>query len=95
MGKKKFLIGGVIILLAITYLGYMGFQSSATYYYTVGELIERGGSLQGDNVRITGQVAPGSVEQELSSFTLRFTITDGKNTLPVVYNGAVHCMYSI
>ena len=89
MGKKKFLIGGVIILLAIAYLGYIGFKSSATYYYTVSELIEQGSSIQSNNVRITGQVAPGSVQQEAAGRIMRFTISEGEENLPVVYQGVV------
>ncbi len=89
--KKKFLIGGIIILLAIGYLGFMGFRGSATYYYTVSELLEQGGSTYGENVRVTGQVAPGSVEQESGSLVTRFTIVDveGEESLPVVYQGVV------
>ncbi len=87
--KKRFIISGVIILLALGYLGYMGFQSSATYYYTVSELTEQGSSLHDENVRVNGQVASGSVQQETTGRTLRFTIIDGKESLPVVYQGVV------
>ncbi len=87
--KKRFLIGGIIVFLAIGYLGYMGFQGSATYYYTVSELTEQGSSIYGENVRVNGQVAPGSVEQELGSLILRFTLIDGEESLPVVYQGVV------
>ena len=89
--KKRFLIGGIIIFLAIGYLGFMGFRGSATYYYTVSELMEQGGSIYGENVRVTGQVAPGSVEQDSGSLVLRFTIVDveGEKSLPVVYQGVV------
>lgn len=89
--KKKFLIGGIIIVLAISYLGFMGFTASATYFLTVGELMEQGSSVYGENVRINGEVAPGSVEQESGSFVLRFTIVDveGEESLPVVYQGVV------
>jgi cytochrome c-type biogenesis protein CcmE len=89
--RKKFLIGGLIVFLAIGYLGYMGFGASATYYYSVGELLEQGNSVYGENVRVNGQVAPGSVEQEPGGFTLRFTIADvdGGKSLPVVYQGVV------
>ena len=89
--KKKFLIGGIIIFLAIGYLGYMGFQSSATYYYEVNELLQQGSSVYGENVRVNGQVAPGSVEQEAQGRILRFTMTDieGKESLPVFYQGVV------
>ena len=87
--KKRFLFGGIIVFIAIGYLGFMGFQSSATYYYTVSELIEQGSSVYGQNVRVNGLVSPGSVEQELGSLTLRFTVTEGERSLPVVYHGVV------
>jgi len=87
--KKRFLIGEIIVFLAIGYLGYMGFTSSATYYYTVSELIVQGSSIYGENVQVNGQVAPGSVEQEPGGLILRFSLVDGEETLPVVYQGVV------
>jgi cytochrome c-type biogenesis protein CcmE len=87
--KKRFLIGGIIVFLALGYLGYTGFEGSATYYYTVGELMEQGNSIYGENVRVNGLVAPGSIEQESSSFKMRFTIINGEASLPVVYQGVV------
>ncbi len=89
--KKKFLIGGIIIFLAIGYLGYTGFMGGATYYYTVSELIEQGSSIYGENVRVNGQVAPGSMEQESAGRILKFTMIDvgGEENLPVVYQGVV------
>jgi len=87
--KKRFLFGGIIVFIAVGYLGFMGFQSSATYYYTVSELIEQGSSIYGQNVRVNGWVSPGSVEQELGSLTLKFTMTEGEKSLPVVYHGVV------
>jgi len=89
--KKQFLIGGIIVFLAIGYLGYTGFQSSATYYYEVGELLEQGSSIYDENVRVSGQVAPGSLEQESAGGVMRFIIIDieGEESLAVVYQGVV------
>ena len=87
--KKRFLIGGIIVVLAIGYLAYVGFMNSATYYYTVGELNELGSSIYGDSVRVSGKVAPGSIEQERAGLILRFTIVEGEESLPVVYQGVV------
>jgi len=87
--KKRFLIGGIIVFLAIGYLVFMGFQGSVTYYYTVSELMEQGSSIYDENVRVKGQVAPGSVEQEATGRILRFTIIDGEESLSVTYQGAV------
>ncbi len=87
--KKRFLIGGIIIFLALGYLGYTGFQSSAIYYYTASELIEQGNSIHGQNVRVNGQIVPGTIEQEPGQMVLKFTIIGGGKNLPVVYQGVV------
>ncbi len=89
--KKRFIIGGIIVILAMSYLGFMSFQSSATYYYEVSELLEQGSPIYGENVRVSGQVAPGSLEQETTGLILRFTITDvdTEDNLPVIYQGVV------
>ena len=69
----------------------MGFTGSATYYYEVGEFLTQESSAYGENVRVNGQVAPGSLEQESVGGLLRFTIIDieGEESLPVVYQGVV------
>ena len=89
--KKKFLIGGLIIVLAIAYLAYTGLENSTTYYYTVGELMGQESIADGENVKVNGRVVGGSVEQDTEERTLRFTIIDveGEKSLPVVYQGVV------
>ena len=89
--KKKFFIGGLIIVLAIGYLAYTGFESSATYYYTVSELTGQGGIADGENVKVNGRVMAGSVEQDTEDRILTFIIVDveGEKSLPVVYQGVV------
>ncbi len=87
--KKKFLIGGIIIFIAIGCLGYAGFMRSAAYYYTVSEFMEHRDSVDSEIVRINGQVAPGSVEQVDGGNTIRFTIVEGEDSLPVVFRGIV------
>ena len=89
--KKRFIIGGIIICLAVVFLGYIAFMSGITYYYEVGELLEQGSSITGQTVRVSGIVAP-DIEQEDVGLTLRFTITDNTGAdagLPVVYQGVV------
>lgn len=91
MGKKKFLIGGIILFIAIGYLGYTGFIHSATYYYEVSEFLELDSSVYGQSVRINGTVVPGSIKQEAQGLILKFTINDVEKdaSLPVIYHGAV------
>lgn len=89
--RKRFIIAGLVVFVAIGYLGYIGFVSSATYYYTVSEVLAQGNSIYNENVRVNGQVVPGSIEQERGGLKLKFTIVDveKQQTLPVVYQGAV------
>ncbi len=87
--KRRFIIGGLIICLAVAFLGYMAFMSGVTYYYEVGELLDQASSASGQTVRVSGQVAP-DVERE--GLELRFTIIDNTGrdaSLPVVYQGVV------
>ena len=95
--KRKFLIGGLIIVLAMGFLGYMGFSGAATYYYTVGELEQLGSSAYGKNVRVNGVVAPESVEREAQGTKLMFNIidADGQRSLPVVFRGVVPDTFKI
>ncbi len=53
--------------------------------------MEQGSSVYGKNVRIYGEVAPGSVKQESDSFILKFTIVavEGEESLPVIYQWVV------
>ena len=87
--KKRFFIGGMVIILAIGYLGFMSFQSAATYYYTLTEFAQKGDSVYGQNVRVKGEIAAGSVEKEQAGRILRFTLVEGTENMPVYYQGVV------
>ena len=87
--KRKFMIGGLVILLALIYLGYTAFQGAATYYYTVSELLGQGNAIYGQNVRVNGQVAADSIEQKAGALELKFNVIEGDKSLPVFYRGTV------
>lgn len=86
--KKKYLIGGLILIAALIFLGYLGFMGGLTYYYEVGELLDKANSISGQTVRVSGNVADDVVKDGLE---MRFTImdmSDSETSLPVVYSGA-------
>ena len=88
--NKKFLISGLLILIAVSYLAYTGFESSAIYYYTVSELTEQDESVRNTNVRVNGQVDVNSVEHNSTvNSALEFIVTEGGESLPVIYQGIV------
>ncbi len=84
----KFVVGGAVVAVAIGYLAYSGIQKAGLYYVTVSELKEGGPSqTSGEMVRINGIVLDGSLQYDYERENLHFTITDGKNKLPIIYQG--------
>jgi cytochrome c-type biogenesis protein CcmE len=86
--NKKFLIGGIIILIAAVVLGYIGFMGVGTYYYTVGEFRSQETELAGKSIRVSGIMQPNPVKDGL---TWNFTIEDDASgdTLPLTFSGTV------
>ncbi len=85
--KVKFIIGGIIIAVAIIYLVYSGIQKAGLYYLTVSEIKNEGITAYGQSVRVNGDVLDGSIEWDSQEGTLRFIISDGENKLPIIYRG--------
>jgi cytochrome c-type biogenesis protein CcmE len=88
MMKKKYIIGGVIILAAVIYLLYLNFGSSVSYYVTVSEFFERSTELADTNIRVAGKIADDSIKWDAAGLELKFDITEGGKSLPVIYRGA-------
>jgi len=73
-GRTKFLIGGLLIVAAIVYLIASSTQASAQYYLTIDELAEKGESVRGRDLKISGAVDGDSIVYDADTLTLRFTI---------------------
>ena len=86
--KKRYLVGGGILVLTVGFLVSMSLGSSVSYYLTVSELLDGGSEFYGENVRVAGKIVDNSIEWDAEDLELRFTITEGGNNLPVVYYGA-------
>ena len=87
--KKKFILLGSILGVAFIALGFMAFKGAATYYYKVSEVVNMGSSVYGQNIRVNGKVAPGTVVKEDQGRTLRFTVIDETASLPVYFQGTL------
>ena len=86
--KTKFIIGGVIIALAIVYLIYNGIQSSAAYFLTVDELYAKGTAIENRTVRVSGQVDADTIDFNNRDLILTFDVTsETGERLPVIFNG--------
>lgn len=85
--SMRVFVAAFVVIAAIGYLIYNGFQSTSVYYMTVNELKARGGGAGA--VRLAGYVADDSVQRSTTDSTIRFVVTDGSGTIPVVYSGLV------
>lgn len=89
--RAKFLVGGLVILVAVGYLIVSSFGSSAQYFLTVAELRDKGSAIIGDDVRISGVVNGDSIKYDTKSLRLEFDIVDRlddlSNPLHIVYVG--------
>jgi len=87
--KRRYLVGGVILILAVCYLFYLSFGSSVSYYVTVNEFFTKGTELYDTNIRVAGKIADNHpVEWKAEDLELRFTITEGDDNMMVIYQGA-------
>ena len=83
--QLKFVLGSVVIILTLTFLGYSGYQESSAYYLTVNELYEKKVEMQDKRLKVGGDVVPGSIVREGKA--IKFVISQEQSTLPVVYVG--------
>ncbi len=72
--KRKFIVGGLVILSAVVYLIVSSTVAGAQYFFTVDELNARGEAAVGKPLRISGAVLGESVDYDAETLTLSFTV---------------------
>ena len=82
--KKKYLIGGLILIVALLLLGYFGFMGGLTYYYEVNELLDQASSISEQTVRVSGNVADDVTREGLEMRFALLDMSDSATSLPVV-----------
>ena len=83
----RVVVAAVIVVIAMGYLIYTGFQSTSVYYLTISELKARGPAIGA--VRVAGIVQANTIQRSSNDATVHFTIADQGGSLPVVYTGMV------
>ncbi len=84
----SFILAGLAILGAVIYLVYANTQANAVYYMTVSEL-RSCTNCTTQSVRVAGVVQQGSIVRDDAKQLLNFVITQGGQSLAVVYSGVV------
>lgn len=87
--KHQRLILVVVALVALIGAGLLAasaLKDEAAYFYTPHDARTKGVE-PGKAVRLGGMVVPGSLAKEADGVTIRFTVSDGKATVPVRFSG--------
>jgi cytochrome c-type biogenesis protein CcmE len=83
--RMKFIVGGIVIVVALAWLGFMGFQESKAYYITVDEYQSMKGNLDGKTFKLAGDVLAGSIDRAKPQ--MEFFIGSPNAKIPVRYVG--------
>lgn len=92
--SKGTIFGAVIVLAVFGYLVYGGIGGNLVYFLTPSELLAKGTSVYGSNLRLGGMVDSGSVRWDAQSRELRFRLKDETRTVEVMSSGAPPQMFS-
>ncbi|HYE36222.1 cytochrome c maturation protein CcmE [Methylocaldum sp.] len=85
--RRMIVVGLILIGVSLaTFLALTAFQKNLLYFYTPSQ-VAAGEAPKGYPFRVGGLVVQGSVQRAPDSLTIRFSVTDGASTVPVVYTG--------
>jgi cytochrome c-type biogenesis protein CcmE len=76
--STKWMIGIVIIAIAIISIALTQLSSNVVYFFTPDEAQAKAAELSDQNIKVGGMVVPGSVEWKAEALDLAFTISDLK-----------------
>ena len=65
--RKRYFIGGGILLVVVIYLLYLSFGDSVSYYVTVSEFYDREAELSDVNIRVAGEIVEDPVYWDAES----------------------------
>ena len=74
MRINKFVIGGILILVAVVFLIWTSTAASAEYFLTIDELNAKGSGVVDKNLRVSGAVIGDSIQYDPQSLTLSFDV---------------------
>jgi cytochrome c-type biogenesis protein CcmE len=82
----KIVAAVVVVIAAVSWLAYTGVRDTKSYYVTITELNAMGNKAYSRNLRVAGNVAPGSIER--SGPGASFVLLEQGKKLRVNYQGS-------
>lgn len=85
--KRRAIVAAAVCAAAIITIIVLGvvLSKNVVYFRTVSEAVEQRAGQGGDRLRVAGEVVPGTIAETRRG--VRFEVTDGKATIPVVHRG--------
>ncbi|KAA3643541.1 MAG: cytochrome c maturation protein CcmE [Chloroflexi bacterium] len=72
--RSKFILGGLLLLVAVVYLIVSSTIAGAQYFFTVDELMTRTDDVVGSPLRVSGAVIGETIDYDPDTLTLKFTV---------------------
>ncbi len=86
LAPMKILAAVVVVLATVGWLAYTGVRDTKSYYCTISELNAMGRKAYTRNLRVAGNVQPGSIQRDGTN--ARFVLMEQGRTLRVNYQGS-------
>jgi cytochrome c-type biogenesis protein CcmE len=86
LAPLRIITAAVLVLATVGWLAYTGVRDTKSYYCTIGELNAMGAKAYSRNLRVAGNVQPGSIQR--AGTNARFVLLEQGRALRVDYKGA-------
>lgn len=88
--QKRFAVGIGVILAALGYFAFVGYQEGKAYYKTIDEVAAMGDGAMHQRLRVAGVVQPGTIARDGKdlTFTLSQLSENETRTMVVAYTGS-------
>ncbi len=80
------MLGIGIVVILMLYLGAQSFSNSLSFYYEVGEFVQKADLINGKAVNVNGTIVKGSTVWEPENARLTFKLADNNASITVVSN---------
>jgi cytochrome c-type biogenesis protein CcmE len=84
---RKLVIAGVVVAGVTGYIAYLGAAASWQYYVTPDECLANPSALRGDRIRVSGKIAPNSLQIAADRRQAAFSLAAEEGRLLVVCSG--------
>ncbi len=80
------IIAALIAIIGVAVIGSSTSGGAGMYNYSLADLVQQKDAIDGQNVKVAGRIAKGSVRGEPASKSFRFDLTDEEsNKIPIAY----------